>query len=121
MGFNSGFKGLIVSCRPSKKVKSTRVQALRLCADRTAPRGSRGIALLFLDHVTRSGEGSASRPGSSLPPRKDTVPIVQEAVLAPGPVWTGAENLATTEIRSPNRPARSQSLPGPLSTSCLLK
>jgi hypothetical protein len=26
------------------------------------------------------------------------------------PVWTGAENLATTGIRSPDRPARSQSL-----------
>jgi len=29
---------------------------------------------------------------------------------APGPVWTGAENLAPTGIRSPDRPARSQSL-----------
>jgi hypothetical protein len=27
-----------------------------------------------------------------------------------GPVWTGAENLAPTEIRSPDRPARSESL-----------
>ena len=30
--------------------------------------------------------------------------------MAPGPVWTGAENLASTGIRSPDRPARSQSL-----------
>jgi hypothetical protein len=49
---------------------------------------------------------------------KDPVPIVQEAEWAPGPVWTGAENLAPTGIRSPDRPARSQSLyllsyPGP--------
>ena len=43
-------------------------------------------------------------------PRKDPVPNVQEAGWAPGPVWTGAENLATTGIRSPDRPARSQSL-----------
>ena len=28
-------------------------------------------------------------------PGKDLVPIVQEAGLAPGPVWIGAENLAT--------------------------
>jgi hypothetical protein len=28
----------------------------------------------------------------------------------PGPVWTGAENLATTEIRFPDSPARSESL-----------
>jgi hypothetical protein len=41
---------------------------------------------------------------------KDPVPIVQKAGWAPGPVWTGAENLAPTEIRSPDRPARSQSL-----------
>jgi len=43
-------------------------------------------------------------------PGKDPVPIVQEAGWAPGPFWTGAENLATTGIRSPDRPARSQSL-----------
>jgi len=43
-------------------------------------------------------------------PGKDPVPIVQEAGWAPGPVWTGATNLAPTEIRSPDRPARSQSL-----------
>jgi len=38
-------------------------------------------------------------------PEKDPVPIVQEAG------WTGAENLASpTGIRSPDRPALSQSL-----------
>ena len=36
------------------KVKVTLVQALRLCTGRTAHRGSRGIALLFHDHGTRS-------------------------------------------------------------------
>ena len=30
----------------------------------------------------------------ALTPGKDPVPIVQEAGWAPGPVWTGAENLA---------------------------
>jgi len=43
-------------------------------------------------------------------PRKVPVLIVQEAGWAPGPVWTGAENLAATGIRSPDRPAHSQSL-----------
>ena len=47
---------------------------------------------------------------AALYPRKDPVPIVQEVGWAPGPVWTGAENLAPTGIRSPDRPARSQSL-----------
>ena len=55
------------------------------------------------------GEGSASRPGR-FTPGKDPVPIVQEAGWAPGPVWTGAENLAPTGVRSPDLPARSQSL-----------
>ena len=45
-------------------------------------------------------------------PGKDPVPIVQEAGWAPGPVWTGMENLAPPPpgIRSPDRPRRSQSL-----------
>ena len=37
------------------KVKCTLVQALRVCIGRTAHRGSRGVALLFLDHGTRRG------------------------------------------------------------------
>jgi len=35
------------------KVKCTLVQALRLCTGRTAHRGSRSIAVPFLDHGTR--------------------------------------------------------------------
>jgi hypothetical protein len=50
----------------------------------------------------------APRPLST--PGKDPVPIVQEAGWAPGPVWRSAENLAPTGIRSPDRPARSESL-----------
>ena len=43
-------------------------------------------------------------------PRGDPVPNVQEAGWASGPVWTGAVKLAPTGIRSPDRPARRQSL-----------
>ena len=48
----------------------------------------------------------------------DVVPNVLEAGWAPGPVWTEAENLAPTGIRSPDRPFRWGSLyrlryPGP--------
>jgi len=56
------------------EIKCTLVQALRLCTGRTAQMGSRGIAILFLDHGTRRGEGSASRPGRSLPPGKTRYP-----------------------------------------------
>ena len=38
------------------------------------------------------------------------LPIAQEAGWAPGPVRTGAENLAPSRIQSPDRPACSQSL-----------
>jgi len=55
----------------SKKVQCTLVQALRLCTGRTTNRGSRGIALFFLDYGTRRG-WRVSRSGevrkiSSLP------------------------------------------------------
>ena len=41
---------------------------------------------------------------------KDTVRIVREAGWAPGPVWTGTENLVPTGIRYPDRPTCSESL-----------
>jgi hypothetical protein len=43
---------------------------------------------------------------------RETAPvrIVQEARWDPGPVWTGAKNLAPTGIRSPERPSCSESL-----------
>jgi hypothetical protein len=61
----------------------------------------------------------APRPGRFTPGKENLYPFHrQEAGWAPGPVWTAAENLASTGIRSPDRPARSKSLyrlsyPGP--------
>ena len=92
------------------KVKCTLVQTLRLCTGRTAHRGSRVIAVLFHDHGTGRGWGVSVTPQPLFTPGKDPVPIVQKAGWDPGPVWTGAENLAPTGIRYPDRPARSQSL-----------
>ena len=94
------------------QVKCTLVQALRLRTGRTAHRWSRGIALPFLDHGTRRDEGSASRPGRSLTPRKTGYPLCR---------WLGGPQGRSgqvrkispplpTGIRSPDRPARSQSL-----------
>jgi len=59
------------------------------------------------------GVGGQPHAPGRVTPGKDPVPTVQEAALAPGPVWTGADNLA-----SPDRAARSESLyrlnyPGP--------
>jgi hypothetical protein len=66
------------------------------------------------------GAGGHHDP-AAFTPGTDPVPIVQEAGWPPGPVWIGVENLAPTGIRSPDRPARSESLyrlrfPGPLTT-----
>ena len=63
------------------------------------------------------GGWSKPRPGR-FTLGKDAVPIVEEVRFAPGSVWTGAESFAHTEIRSPDRPARSEllyrlSYPGP--------
>jgi hypothetical protein len=52
---------------------------------------------------------SMPRPGR-FTPGKDPVPTVREDEWGPGPIWTSAENLASTGIRSPDRPARSESL-----------
>jgi len=92
------------------KVKCTLVQALRLCTDRTAHKGSRGIILLFLDHDTRRWWGVNVTPRSLFTPLERPGTHVQEAGWAPGPVWTGAEKSRPTGNRSPDRPARSQSL-----------
>jgi len=69
-----------------------------------------GIVLLFLDHDSRRRGGVSLTPRPHFTSGKDPVPIIQEAGWAPGPVWTGAENLAHIGIRSSDRPARSQSL-----------
>ena len=92
------------------KVKCTLVQALRLSTGRTAHRESRDIALPFHDHGTRRRWWVSVTPRPPFTPEIDPVPIVQEAGWAPGSIWTGAENLAPTGIRSPDRSARNQSL-----------
>ena len=70
------------------------VRALRLCTGRTAHRGIRGIALHFHDHGTRRGWGVSVTTRPIFTPGKHTVPIVQKAGWAPGPVWIDGENLA---------------------------
>jgi hypothetical protein len=57
-------------------------------------------------------------PRSQFTPRKAPVPVVQEAGWAPGPVWTGAENLAHTGIRFLDR--LSVAIPTELAGSCVL-
>jgi hypothetical protein len=70
----------------------------------------RGKANVGMTTALEGDEWSAARPGRTLPPGGDPVPILQEAGWASGPVWTGAGNLATTGIRSYR-----DSIPGPSS------
>jgi len=65
------------------KVNCILVQALRLCTDRTAHRGCRGIALLFLDHGTKRGWVVSVTPRPLCTPGKDPIPILHE----PGWAW----------------------------------
>ena len=60
------------------------------------------------------GVGGQRHAQAAFTPWKDPVPIVQEAGWASGPVWIGEENLAPTGIRSPDLPARSESLSRPM-------
>jgi hypothetical protein len=74
-----------------------------------APKKCRGIVLLMLDLGARRGWVVSTTP-RPLYPGKDPVPIVQEAGWTPEPVRTCAKNLPPPGTRSPDRPARSQSL-----------
>jgi len=65
------------------------------------------ISTLTLASALDGGGWSTPRP-YLFTAEKDLVPIVWEAAWVPGPVWTGAENLASTGIRSPDRPASSE-------------
>jgi hypothetical protein len=68
----------------------------------------RGIAQLLHDHGTRRGEWSAERPGHILPWERPITHCIG-GWGAPGPVWRGGKS-RPTGIRSPDSPARSQSL-----------
>jgi len=72
-----------------------------------AQRVGRGIALLFHDRGTRRGRVVSSTPRPHFTPRKDPVPILQEAGWAPGPVWTGGKSRPHQDS-IPDHPAHSR-------------
>ena len=94
--------------RPTTLVvpKVEKIRGLNLPGTPRATSACRGIPLLYF---TTWGGWSTPRPGR-FTPGKDPVPIVQDAGWAVGAVWTSAEIFAPTGIRSPDRPARSESL-----------
>ena len=75
-----------------------------------------------MSSALRWGMGGQHHAPAALPPGKTRYPLYRGLGGPLGPVWTDAENLAPTGIRSPDRPARSESLyrlsyPGPLSNA----
>ena len=74
-----------------------------------AQRVGRGIAVLFHDRGARRGWVVSSTPRPHFTPRKEPVPILQEAAWVPGPVWEGGKSRPTRDSIS-NLPARRQSL-----------
>jgi len=82
---------LTLECLKVKKGKWSRYRP------GVAQRVGRVIAVLFHDRGIRRGWVVSSMPRPHFTPRKDPVPIVQEAGWATGPVWTGGD---PTGIRS---------------------
>ena len=67
----------------------------------------------FFNLDSRSCKWFTPRPGRFTPRKMNTIASVQAAGWATGPVWTGAgrrKMLASTEARTANHPACSESL-----------
>ena len=80
-----------------------------------ANRGVEVYIYSFINLGARWGGWSTPRPGR-FTPGKSPISIVQEAGWASQKVCMGAENIALTGIRSPDRPARQQvAMPAELS------
>ena len=91
-----------------KNIKKVKVKWSRYRPG-VAQRVGRGIALLFHNRGTRRGWVVSSTPRPHFTPGKELVPILQEAVWDPGPIWTGGKSRPHRDS-IPDRPARSQLL-----------
>jgi hypothetical protein len=89
------------------KVKVTLVQALRLCTDRTAHRGSRRIALLFHDQRHQKVMRGHRHAPAALYPRERPSTHCTGGWEGPRAGLDRCGKYRPTGIRSPDRPARS--------------
>ena len=63
-----------------------------------------------MTYLTSALDGGQRHAPAALPPGNTRYPLYRSlGEWDPGPVWTGAEILAHTGIRPPDRPARSES------------
>jgi hypothetical protein len=77
-----------------------------LTADHENPEGDYKYNCTLSSTSALGGVGGQGHAPTALPLGKRAG--IQEAGWAPGPIWTGAENLAHIGIRFPNRPAYSE-------------
>ena len=101
-----------------KKVKCILVHALRLYTGRTAHRGSRGIALLFLHHGSRRRARGQRHSPAAFYPRERPGTHCTGGWVGPRAGLDGCGKSLPHRIRFPDRPARSSvsiptELPGP--------
>jgi len=94
------------STQPLTEMSKGKVTPLQA---RLWPGGGRGMDLLFQDLSARRGVSGQQHARPHFTPGKDPLPIAQEAGWVPGPVWTDRKS-RPAGIRSPYRPARSQSM-----------
>ena len=92
---------IILLSKEGKKVKWSRYRP------GVAQRVGRGIAVLFQDRGTRRVWVVSNTPRPHFTPGKNPVPILQEAGLAPGPVWTGGKSRPHRDS-IPDRPGLSR-------------
>ena len=95
-----------LTCLPTKLHDVTTQKIKGKIQPRTGHKAQRGSRVIDLD----GGWVVIANPRPLYTQERYPVPIVQEAGWAPGPVWTGAGNLALTGILFPDCPARSESL-----------
>ena len=103
------FAGIWSTCK-NVKVKVTPVQALRLCTGHTDHRRSRSIDLPFHDHSTRRGWGVSVTPRPLFTPVKTRYQLYRRLGGPQGRSGQVQKISPPTGIRSPDCPARSQSL-----------
>jgi hypothetical protein len=90
----------------------------RPIAGQDGPERGRAVAVLFFNLGARLRWVLSATPRPLYPLGREKMPIIYEIGWAPGQVWRGAENLASTRIRSSDRPVGSKSIyrlrhPGP--------
>jgi hypothetical protein len=76
------------------------------CNRSQRPRKGVEVYLYFFNLGARWGWVRNATPGPLYPRETALLPTLQEAVWAPGPSWTGEENLAATAIQTPDHAAR---------------